>query len=296
MVTGGSGANMGTRQIAMPEQRVGTSPLAGTLAAIAPITPYNRVAIDPTSALPTLADLCAGDGAGLNEQLEILKAYHETEDGDIAVALGAMVFPWLVASVAFASYLSARRIPDLSPAMISYTFADYGYPLDIILRSPRFTALPDDPTAGHPDATIVADEVALLAVLRRELGEHIEAPLRVMRARRARVGMGTIRRTAREACLSALCSAAAKLDGLAQLPADVEAIFRMGSAENPLLLRSLPVIREYPTGRGGRAASVELSTCCLRFRLPGRGTCPGCPNQPPGERARRLAEAAMLYG
>ena len=287
---------MGTRQIVVPEQWVDRSPLAGTLAAIAPITPYNRVMVDPTSALPTLADLCAGDGAGLNEQLEILKAYHETDDGDIAVALGAMAFPWLVASVAFASYLSARRIPDLSPAMISYTFADYGYPLDITLRSPRFIALPNDPAAGHPDATIVADDEALLAALRRELGGHIEWPLRVMRARRARVGMGTIRRTAREACLSALCSAAAKLDGLAQLPAEVEAIFRAEDAGNPLLLRSLPVIREYPTGRGGRASSVELSTCCLRFRLPGRGTCPGCPNQPRDERVQRLAEAAMLYG
>ncbi len=287
---------MGTQQLVVPEQGLDTPPLAGTLAAIALITPYNRVTIDPTSALPTLADLCAGDGAGLNEQLEILKAYHETDDGDIAVALGAMAFPWLVASVAFASYLSARRVPDLSPALISYTFADYGYPLDITLRSPRFTALPDDPAADHPDATLVADEAALLAVLRGELGGYIKGPLRVMRARRARVGMGTIRRTALEACLSALCSAAAKLDRLAQLPADVEAIFRMGGADNPLLLRSLPVIREYPTGSGGPAASVELSTCCLRFRLPGRGTCPGCPNQPPEDRARRMAEAAMLYG
>ncbi len=287
---------MGTQQVAMPEQGLDTSPLAGTLAAIGSITPYNRVTIDPTSALPTLADLCAGDGAGLNEQLEILNAYHDTDDGDIAVALGAMAFPWLVASVAFASYLSARRIPDLSPAMISYTFADYGYPLDITFRSPRFTALPGDPAAGHPDVTIVPDDEALLAALRRELGGHIEGPLRVMRARQARVGMGTIRRTAGEACLSALCSAAAKLDRLAQLPADVEAIFRMGGAGNPLLLRSLPMIREYPTGSGGRAASVELSTCCLRFRLPGRGTCPGCPNQPPEERAQRMAEAAMLYG
>ncbi len=287
---------MAPGQDVRPEQRVASLPLAATLHEIAAITPYNGVALDPTSGLPTLADLCADGGAGVGEQLDVLMAYLQSDDRDIPVALGAMSFPWLVASVAFAVFLSARRVPDLSPTAISYTFADYGYPLDITFRSPRFTALPGDPAAGHPDVTVVADEAALRAVLQGELGAHIEGPLQVMRARGAKVGMGTIRRTAREACLSALCSAEAKLGRLPELPADIEAIFRTGGSDNPLLLRTLPVIADYPTGSGGRAASVELTTCCLRFRLPGRGTCPACPNQPPEERARRMAESAMLYG
>ncbi len=287
---------MGTGQGVIPDQQVASLSLAATLREIATITPYNGVAVDPTSDLPTLVDLCAGPGAGLNEQLDILKAYLGTDDDDIPVALGAMSFPWLVASVAFAAYLSARRVPDLSPAATSYTFADYGYPLDITFRSPRFTALPDDPAAGYPDVTVVAEEADLLAVLQCELGAHIEGPLQVMRARRARVGMGTIRRTAREACLSALCSAEAKLGRLPEMPGDIAAIFRTGGVDNPLLLRPLPVVAGYPTGSGGQAASVELTTCCLRFRIPERGTCPACPNQPPEERTRRMAESAMLYG
>lgn len=277
-----------------PEQQVAMLPLAATLREIAMITPYNGVVVDPMSELPTLAELCAGDG--VNQQLDILKTYLRTDDRDIPVALGAMSFPWLVASVAFAAYLSDRRVPDLSPAAISYTFADYGYPMNLTFHSPRFTALPDDPAAGHPDVTVVADGAELLAVLQRELGAHIEGPLQVMRARGARVGMGTIRRTAREACLSALCSAEAKLGRLPEMPDDVEAIFQTGGADNPLLLRTLPVIAGYPTGSGGQAASVELTTCCLRFRLPGRGTCPACPNQSLEERGRRMAESAMLYG
>lgn len=278
------------------DRLVAPTPLAVTLREIASITPYNRISVDPMSELPTLADLCANGATGINQQLDVLMAYLESEDRDIPVALGAMSFPWLVASVAFGVFLSASRVPDLSPAAISYTFADYGYPLDITFRTPRFTALPDDPVAGHPDVTVVADEAELCAVLQRELGGHIAGPLQAMRARGARVGMGTIQRTAREACLSALCSAEAKLGRLAEMPADIAAIFRTGGAENPLLLRTLPVIAQNPTGSGGRAASVELTTCCLRFRLPGRGTCPACPNQPPDERARRMAESAMLYG
>lgn len=287
---------METGQRVRLERLVALPSLAETLAEIATITPYNGVSVDPMSTLPTLGDLCAGEGDGVNEQLNVLMAFLETDDRDIPVALGAMSFPWLVASVGFSLLLSARRVPDLSPAAISYTFASYGYPLDITFRSLHFTALPDDPAAGHPDVTVVADEAALRAVLQRELGAHIEGPLQVMRARGAKVGMGTIRRTAREACLSALCSAEAKLGRLAEMPDDIEAIFRGGGADNPLLLRRLPVIARYPTGSGGQAASVELTTCCLRFRLLGRGTCPACPNQPPDERARRMAESAMLYG
>ena len=117
-----------------------------------------------------------------------------------------------------------------------------------------------------------------------------------MRSNGANVGMGTIRWTALEASQSALCSVEAKLGRLEHLRSDVGAIFQAGTAANPLLLQQLPVIRQLPTDTGGRVASIELTTCCLRFRIDGRGTCPACPNQDPSERTRRMAESAMLYG
>ena len=271
-------------------------PIAATLAAAGTLFPFNRVLLDPASDLPTLADLTAGDGDGIEEQLDRLAAYLGTDDRDIPVALGAMAFPWLVAGVAAAAFLADRRVPDLVPSAVAYTFAGYGYPLDITFRSPRFTALPDDPGAGHPDATVVADMDALRAILQRQLGDHLEGTLRALRARKARVSMGTIRRTALEACVTALCTAESKLGRLPQLRDDVEAIFRTSEGDNPLFLRALPAIREYPTGSGGRTASVATSTCCLRFRIPGNGTCPACPHQDPAERDRRMADGAMRYG
>lgn len=278
------------------EQTTAPLSIASTLAAIDRLLPFNHVRFDPACDLPTLADLCAGGGAGINKQLDVVQSSHETDDRDIPVALGAMSFPWLVAGVAIGSFLSDRRVPDLSPSAVSYTFAESGYPRDITFHSARFWALPDDPAAGRPDVTVVANTDELGAVLQRQLGDHLEGILRVMRSRGAKVGMGTIRRTALEACLSALCTAEAKLGRLPRLRDDVEAIFRSGGPANPLFLRTLPVIREYPTGRGGRAASVALTTCCLRFRIPGYGTCPACPSQDPAERERRMAESAMLYG
>lgn len=279
-----------------PDEVTVEAPLAATLRAIDGALPFNRVLLDPASDLLTLADLIADDGAGLQVQLDNTMAYLGTDDRDIAVALGAMSFPWLVAGVAAGAFLADHRVPDLTPAAVSYTFAEYGYPRDIILRNPGFSALPDDPAASRPEATVVADIDELRAVLQRQLGGHLAGVLQTLRSRGARVGMRTIRQTVLEACLSALCTAEARLGRLPHLRDDVEAIFRTGDADNPLHMRTLPLIREYPTGSGGRAASVATSTCCLRFRIPGRGTCPACPHQDLEERERRMAEAALLFG
>lgn len=280
----------------IPDRIAVVSPIGMTLAEIGELFPYNRVLFDPSCDLATLAELCAGDGAGITQQLDALKVHLETDEDEIPVALSAMSFPWLVAGVAIGSFLTNRRVPDLTPAAVSYTFAEYGYPLDIVFRSARFSALPDDPAAGDSDVTVVADIAELRAVLQRQLAAHLAGVLRVMRARGAKVGRETIRRTALEACLSALCSVEAKLGRLPRLRDDVETIFRSGGLANPLFLPTLPVIREYPTGSGGRAASVALTTCCLRFRIPGQGPCPACPSQDAAERERRMAELARLYG
>ena len=272
------------------------APITSTLAGLTPVLPFNRVTFDPHRDLPTLAELYADGGKGISEQLDLARAYHDTDDAEIPVLLGAMSFPWLVATVAFGSLLTANRVPDLSPGNVSYAFAEYGSPRDLVFRGSRFTALPTDPVAGEPGVTLVDDLDSLRAVLRRELGDHLAGTLTILRGRGARVGMDTIRRTAAGACLSALCSVAAKLDRRPELRAVIAATFQGGGREDPLHLRTIPVIHEFPTRSGGLAVSAELSTCCLQFRLPGRGTCPACPNQDPAERTRRMAEGALLYG
>ncbi len=140
------------------------------------------------------------------------------------------------------------------------------------------------------------DRAALIDAMREAITAHVEPVLDVFRSRKARVGLGTLRRTARECCMSALTDVAAGLGRIDHLDLDVAEIFQRGGNDNPLLIRSLPMLREYPTGSGIRKVGVEITTCCLRFRIPGRGTCPACPNQPVEEREARMAESALLYG
>lgn len=271
-------------------------PVSGIIASLDTLIEFNGVRYDPDSDLPTLTDLYADAGAGLNAAFDRMRAYFETEDRDIPVALGAMSFPWLVSLVALGTWVTSRRLLDLSPTAVSYTFADYGYPQDIVLRSPRLWVLPGDALAGHPDVTVLADEAALVAELQRGLTMHLAETLTVLRGRGARVGLGTIRRTVAEAALSALCTVHNRVGDLDRLRADAATVFQTAPAGNVIRLAGPPPIRAFPTARETVAASVELSTCCLRFRLPGRGTCPSCPNQEPEERARRMAESVMLYG
>ena len=271
-------------------------PIAATLARIDATLPYDTVAYDPDTALPTVADLCANGGAGIHEQMDVLGRYLKTDDGDIPPALGAMGFPLLAASVALAAWLRERRLPDLVPATTAYAFTDYAYPATLICRSARFWALPDNPDVGHPDATVVADDAALLRILRDSLFGHLDPVLRAMRSRGARISLATMRRSAIECCIMILGQLCEKDGRLAELPDLTRTIFAEGGADNPLLLRRLPVVVTNPTRTGLPHVDLKTTTCCLRFRIPGSEPCPACPNQPDAEREARLASWAATLG
>ena len=68
-----------------------------------------------------------------------------------------------------------RRVPRLHRSAVAFRLAPEAYPEASALLDARFWCLPDDPGAGHPDATVVADEAALAAVLRAEVRGHADA-------------------------------------------------------------------------------------------------------------------------
>jgi hypothetical protein len=77
----------------------------------------------------------------------------------IPTYLGAMLFH------------SARRVPSLEPQQLAFRL-DLAWVREMGLRPGPFWCLPGDSDAGHPDATPVADEAALAAVLRHEVVAH----------------------------------------------------------------------------------------------------------------------------
>ena len=278
--------------MALPLTAMTTPPIGATLARIDATLSYYRVAWSLDTSLPTVADLCANGGAGIHVQMDVLGRYLRTNDGDIPPALGAMGFPLLVASVALAAWLRERRLPDLAPGTTAYAFTSYAYPETMICCSARFWALPGDPDAGHPDAIVVADATGLLRALRSSLFTHIDPVLRAMRSRGARISLATMRRSAIECCVMVLGQLCEQDGRLAELPELTARIFAGGGAGNPLFLRRLPVVITNPTRTGRPHVDLKVTTCCLRFRIPGGEPCPACPNQPDREREARLASWA----
>ena len=86
-----------------------------------------------------------------------------------------LVIPSYVGGLLFHS---ARRVPSLAPGQLSFRLESAALQ-EVALCPGRFWCLPGDPDAGHPDAVPVPDEVALGAVLRRQVIAHAARFLRV---------------------------------------------------------------------------------------------------------------------
>ena len=90
----------------------------------------------------------------------------------------------------------ARRVPRLDRDAVAFRLAAEAYPDAYALLDARFWCLPTDPAADHPDATAVADEPALAAVLHAQVRAHADAflaehPSRGRLPRRALLGAFT---------------------------------------------------------------------------------------------------------
>lgn len=74
-----------------------------------------------------------------------------------------------------ACFRQARRVPRLDRAAMAFRcHADEEYPEAVALLDARFWCLTSDADAGHPDATVVADEPALAAALRAQVRAHAD--------------------------------------------------------------------------------------------------------------------------
>lgn len=91
--------------------------------------------------------------------------------------VGGFVKSWYLQVPAFLGALlfhHERRVPSLRPQDIAFRLNAGGRPHPdgiALLRAP-FVCLPDDPAAGTPEATVVADEQALADVLRARFTGH----------------------------------------------------------------------------------------------------------------------------
>lgn len=171
-----------------------------------------------------------------------------------------------------------RRIPSLRPTDLAFRLAGHRpRPDGIAVLSAEFTCLPDDPAAGHPNATVVADEAALAASLRVEFADHARRFVAAF-GPSTRLGTRTLWAAATDALDEALWLAgrqhgdehAGARDAALVLPGKLPP-FTSGST----LIDSLAVpANEVPA----RTWTRRRESCCFHYALTnGCGPCVTCP-------------------
>jgi hypothetical protein len=160
-------------------------------------------------------------------------------------------------------WASARRFPLLTAEQT--LVSPVGDNLRFGARSPLWAVLPTDPLArsGHPCVRVVADETALLALLRETLlDQHLDPLLDAIRDR-VRLGRRTLLGSVASGIAWGLIRASDGLPGSIQ-----ESLETLLTA---LDLDDLVDIGGTPTG-----LIVQRKTCCLAFTLDKPKVCTGC--------------------
>lgn len=214
-------------------------------------------------------------------------SYGEAPDRTVA----AYLLGWYLGVPAgFAAVLfhTQRRVPSLRPQDVAFKLAaDRPCPDSVALLTPEFACLPDDPAAGLPGVTVVADDAALAALLRARYVAHAATFVPTFSAAldgstrgfagKVRLGPRTLWAAATDALDQALWVAGRDCDNE---PA--------GVADAALVLpAAFPPLTSASTLRPGRCPE-ELTdttrftrrreTCCFHYVLAaGDGECRTCP-------------------
>jgi hypothetical protein len=217
----------------------------------------------------TAADLLA-DPAALADASRAYGAVLGTDRLPVASALYFKAWTWAPIDLAVNRWLRERRVVDLSAdQVVINTTTDEDEWLSLDVLDEHLTVLPDDPLAGQPGVTVVPDDDALLAALKRTLVDgHLALAVRGFAAVRRggeRPLWGTVAQS--------LCYPAAVADPL--LLPDRQARVAQLLTLVPDHAARLVEVAETDEGRGWRPMLLR-KTCCYAYTLPGCGECTTC--------------------
>jgi hypothetical protein len=193
-------------------------------------------------------------------------------------------YQWPLVGTAVACYLLDRRVPDISLAntRVGYTGHEAAA---LALLGGRFTALPDDPAAGHPDVTVVSDSAMLRALLRREIEAHLGAVIARICAAVGCKPRGLWLNVADALAGTVLWLAQQQQPcSPAQLEAEVDALVRVPGAPFASARLGLVVL----TYRERTRVFLDRATCCYWYKTDQGEYCSTCPHRTPEDRRQRL--------
>ena len=154
-------------------------PLAATAAAVDALNEWLHVRLgwpDEADGWTRCADVDADFLAAWEDRIEdyVAGAYGRSHP----MTVSGYALEWyagLAGLLGGACFRQARRVPRLGRAALAFRcHPEEEFPDSIALLDSRFWCLPEDPAADHPDATTVADEEALAAVLRAQVRSHAD--------------------------------------------------------------------------------------------------------------------------
>lgn len=206
------------------------------------------------------------DGSRLPELLDAARQRWQAAP-HAAAALAWKSYTYWLTLPAVLGWASARRIPILYPSDVLVHFEDHRPLLNLGLRrSTAIAVLPSDPLAlaELPEVRVVADEAAMLTLLRVSLLDGHLAPLLDAIHSRIRIGARTLLGSVASVVTYGILRAADVLPG--------SSVRNIGALLSTLEIDDLIELIPTPTGE----LTVQRKTCCLAFTLPQPKICAGC--------------------
>jgi len=262
-------------------------PLEQTLARARQLNDYLKPELGAPSGERWFAHTDLAPGAAYLETLiAATQARLRTKAAGIVGSAVLQGYQWPLISTAIACYLLDRRVPDLTLAHTRIRYTAEHEADSLALLSGRFTALPDDPAADYPDATVVPDLDALRAMLRNTVEAHLGVVIAQLCARLGCKPRGLWLNVADSLAgtLVWLLQAQQPATALEAIEAEVAALVRVPGS--PLNSRQVGLLQLNHQERS--QVFLDRATCCYWYKTEGGEYCSTCPHRTPESRRERL--------
>jgi hypothetical protein len=173
-----------------------------------------------------------------------------------------------------------RRVPSLRPEELAFRLSDdRPHPEGLAVLGDDFYCLPSDPGSARPEATVVADERALAAVLRARYIAHAAQFVRAY---------GPISKLGRRMLWAAATDALDNSLWSAGLQGETKEAEGAGVADAAMVLESryppltsASTLRVTTDSAGHREWTRRRESCCFSYLLTAESECDACPRTCP---------------
>ncbi len=234
-----------------------------------------RCGAPPSEDWIAVPDLIQPDSPHLSQLLALVGETYATSDRQIGVSFFMNSYAWLIAAASLGCYIASSRVPDLSPSNMWLRFEANGRATGISFTRGRFWALPDDAAAGHPDAAIVQNRVALRDTLRGQIEVHMQHMIPILRPKSS-FGTRALWVTVADRCagfLFWLHQQRPDVLGRDRLVQEVEGLIRAPASPFNNCLTGIQTQPE----RAEHELTFQRGACCLNYKRPDGKYCTSCP-------------------